>query len=175
MPEIKKWAALLGLLLPSIALTSEQQVSLNQRSVEETHAVNTTFRVSFADMLTPEDAKAISIRAAELINDKGIMAIADFSRRESGFLSKDGYVFCMSMQAVMLSHPLRHQLVGQSLYEYQRYGQPFFKKMVDVVEQDGEGWVEYKWPYPGTSELRMKMSYVVKNDAGFFCGVSAFK
>ena len=173
MPVIKTLAISVSLLLPVVVSATEQPRSFSElKSMPQTAS---TFRVSFADMLTPEDAKLMSRRAAQLINQKGTLGISDFSRTESGFLMKDGYVFCMSMKAVMISHPIRNQLVGQNLYEYQRYGQSFFREMVEVAERDGEGWVEYRWPYPGTTELRLKMSYVVKNEAGFFCGVSAFK
>ena len=173
MPEFKILAICVSLLVPVFSLATEQS-RLNDE-LKLPLQTTTTFKVSFADTLTPEDAKSISIRAAELINQKGRVAIADFSRIDGGFLVKDGYVFCMSMTGVMISHPLRNQLVGQNLYDYQRYGQPFFKHMVEVAEREGEGWVEYRWPYPGTTELRLKMSYVVKNEAGFFCWVSAFK
>lgn len=75
----------------------------------------------------------------------------------------------------MISHPVRPQLVGQNLSTYNRYGQPLFQEMISVAMSSGEGWVEYKWPYPGTNELRQKMSYVVRNEEGFFCAVAAFK
>jgi len=173
MPVIKKLVITAGLLLPIAVYANEQSRSFSE--FKQPPQISNTFRVSFADMLTPDDAKSMSQRAAELINQKGTLGISDFSQIDGGFLMKDGYVFCMSMKAVMISHPIRNQLVGQNLYHYQRYGQPFFKQMVEVAERDGEGWVEYRWPYPGTTELRLKMSYVVKNEAGFFCGVSAFK
>ncbi|MGB1310222.1 MAG: cache domain-containing protein [Leucothrix sp.] len=170
MPLCKQLAISVGLLLPLVTTSATEL-----RPFAESKISTKTFKVSFADTLTPEDAKLMSTRAAALINEKGTLGIADFSRLEAGFLMKDGYVFCMSMRGVMISHPIRNQLIGQNLYDYKRFGQPFFREMVDVAQRDGEGWVEYKWPYPGTSELRLKMSYVVKNEAGFFCGVSAFK
>ena len=173
MPEYKLVAIAVGLLLPCITLKAE-----TKRAAEYDAAVSqkvNLFKVSFADMLTPDEARLMSLRAAKLINSKGTAGIADFSRLGTGFLNKDGYVFCMTMGGVMISHPIRNQLVGQNLSTYKRYGQPFFREMVEAVERSGEGWVEYKWPYPGTTELRIKMSYVVKNDSGFFCGVSAFK
>lgn len=173
MPDFKILAICVGLLTPLVASTAEQPSSFSKQ--EPLAKTVNSFKVSFADMLTPDDAKSMSIRAAKLINQKGTSGVADFSRRDAGFLMKDGYVFCMTMGAVMISHPIRNQLVGQNFYEYERYGEPFFREMVEVVERDGEGWVEYKWPYPGTTQLRLKMSYVVKNEAGFFCGVSAFK
>jgi len=33
----------------------------------------------------------------------------------------------------------------------------------------------FKWPYPGTEEIRQKTSYIATNDEGFFCGVGAYK
>jgi len=134
------------------------------------------FIVRFSDVLTPDDARNMSLRAADLVNEKGRIAVSEFAQRGSGFLQKDGYVFCMSMTGVMLSHPLRSQLVGQNLYDYSRYGSDMFRKMITVAaSDDGEGWVDYKWPYPGTNELRMKKSYVVRNKEGFFCAVTAFE
>jgi len=47
--------------------------------------------------------------------------------------------------------------------------------MIAVAKNPGAGWVDYKWPYPGTDEIRPKTSYVATNDAGFFCGVGAYK
>ncbi|PWQ99453.1 cache domain-containing protein [Leucothrix pacifica] len=133
------------------------------------------FRVSFADTLTPHGAKSISLRAADLINRKGRVAVAEFSRLDGGFLIKDGFVFCMTLDGIMISHPVRPQLIGQNLSAYDRYGETFFQEMIQVALSLGEGWVEYKWPYPGTNELRQKVSYVVRNKEGFFCGVAAFK
>lgn len=154
------------ILLPVATFASDRDLDLPPVNV---------FRVSFSDTLTPHDAKLISLRAADLINEKGRIAIAEFSRLDSEFLHKDGFVFCMTLDGVMISHPLRPRLVGQNLSDYNRYGQPFFQEMIRVALSLGEGWVEYKWPYPGTTELRQKTSYVVKNKEGFFCSVAAFK
>ena len=166
MPVNKIINTCLGVLLSVSALASD-----GHRELPPVNA----FRVSFADTLTPHGAKDISLRAADLINKNGRIAIAEFSRLDGGFLVKDGFVFCMTLDGVMISHPLRPQLVGQNLANYDRYGETFFQEMMQVAHSPGEGWVEYKWPYPGTSELRQKMSYVVRNNEGFFCGVAAFK
>ena len=169
MPVNKLVSTCLGVLLSVTAIAGD-------RPHELPPAATNAFRVSFADTLTPRDAKSISLRAADLINEKGRLGIAEFSRLDGGFLLKDGFVFCMTLQGVMISHPIRPQLIGQNLIAYDRYGELLFQKMIDVAQSSsGEGWVEYKWPYPGTSELRQKMSYVVRNEEGFFCAVPAFK
>ncbi|PID47091.1 MAG: histidine kinase [Proteobacteria bacterium] len=134
------------------------------------------FRVSFADTLTPIDAQRISRRAAALVNEQGrTRALSRFSKLDGGFLEKDGFVFCMTLAGVVVSHPVRPQLVGRNLLDHRRYGQYLFQDMVRVAKNTGEGWVEYNWPYPGTSKLRPKMSYVVRNKEGFLCSVAAFK
>lgn len=166
MPVKKIINTCLGAMLSVTAVASDGHHELTP--------VN-AFRVSFADTLTPHDAQTISMRAADLINEKGRVAIAEFSRLSGGFLVKDGFVFCMTLDGVMISHPLRPQLVGQNLLAYDRYGETLFQEMIQVARSPGHGWVEYKWPYPGTSELRQKMSYIVRNEEGFFCGVAAFK
>lgn len=168
MPTKKKTSLCLGLLISLNSVASD-------RSYDSNPPVN-AFRVSFADTLTPNDARNISLRAAALINQKGrAFAINEFSRLGGGYLVKDGFVFCMTLGGTIISHPVRPRLVGQNLLDYHRYGQYLFQDMIEVARNAGEGWVEYKWPYPGTNELRPKMSYIVRNDEGFLCAVAAFK
>ena len=44
-----------------------------------------------------------------------------------------------------------------------------------VAKESGEGWVDYKWPYPGSEEVKEKASYIMTNNEKFFCGVGAYK
>lgn len=128
------------------------------------------------DMATPDQAKALSQKAkaavAEMGKDK---AFAVFADANGGYQEMDLYVFCMDLDGVMLSHAKKPELVGKNLLEFNKYGDFLFKDMVAVAKGSGEGWVDYKWPYPGSEEIREKTSYIIKNDAGFFCGVGAYK
>jgi signal transduction histidine kinase len=136
-----------------------------------------SFSVFAADeMGTPDEAKAMSEQAATLVNEKGEEAFEAFSAKDGEFLAKDLYVFCMDMEGKMLSHAVKPELVGQNLMEFDKYGDKLFENMIATAESDeGQGWVDYKWPYPGTEEISDKTSYVIKNDKGFFCGVGAYK
>ena len=128
------------------------------------------------DMATPDEAKAMSQKAQAAVNEMGKdAAFAAFADESGDFRTKDLYVFCMDMDGVMLSHPLKPELQGKNLLDFNKYGDELFKNMVATVKDQGEGWVDYKWPYPGTDEVREKTSYVMGNDAGFFCGVGAYK
>ena len=129
-----------------------------------------------ADMATPDEAKALSQKAQAAVNEMGKdKAFAAFAAPDGGFRSKDLYVFCMDMDGVMLSHALKPDLVGKNLFDFNKYGDEPFKKMVATAKTSGEGAVDYKWPYPGTDEIRDKESYVMTNKEGFFCGVGAYK
>ena len=127
-----------------------------------------------ADMGTPDEAKALSQKAQATVNAQGKdKAFAAFASAD--FKPKDLYVFCMDMDGKMLSHPLKPELVGKNLIDFNKYGDSLFKNMIAKVKASGEGWVDYKWPYPGTEEIKAKTSYVMSNKEGFFCGVGAYK
>ena len=128
------------------------------------------------DMATPDEAKAMSQKAQTAVNEMGKdQAFAAFADENGDFRNKDLYVFCMDMEGVMLLHPLKPELQGQNLREFDKYGDKLFQNMIDTVKESGEGWVDYNWPYPGSDEVREKTSYVMRNDEGFFCGVGAYK
>jgi len=129
-----------------------------------------------AEMATPDEAKALSQKAQAAVNTMGReQAFAAFAAADGGFKEKDLYVFCMDMDGVMLSHAVKPELVGKNLIDFNKYGDELFKNMVAAAKTSGEGWVDYKWPYPGTEEIREKTSYVMANKEGFFCGVGAYK
>jgi cytochrome c len=128
------------------------------------------------DMATPEEAKAMSEKAQNAVNELGAEpAFAAFAADDGGFKEKDLYVFCMDMEGVMLSHAVKPELVGKNLLDFNKYGDELFKDMIKVAQESGAGWVDYNWPYPGTDEVKAKTSYVMTNDGGFFCGVGAYK
>jgi len=128
------------------------------------------------DMATPDEAKAVSQKAQAAVNDMGReKAFAAFADPSGGFQEKDLYVFCMDMDGMMLSHAKKPELVGKNLADFNKYGDELFKNMIATAKDSGEGWVDYKWPYPGSEEIKEKTSYVLTNNEGFFCGVGAYK
>jgi hypothetical protein len=142
-------------------------------AVAATAALSGGFALA-ADMGTPDEAKALSKKAQTTVDTQGKdKAFAAFGTAE--FKPKDLYVFCMDMDGKMLAHPLKPELVGKNLIDFNKYGDYLFKDMIAKVKATGEGWVDYKWPYPGTEEIKAKTSYVVANKEGFFCGVGAYK
>ncbi|MBF0454162.1 MAG: cache domain-containing protein [Magnetococcales bacterium] len=128
------------------------------------------------EMATPDEAKAMSMKAMAAINQMGpTHAFAQFSKADGGFLVKDLYVFCMDKKGVMLSHAKKPQLVGKNLLNFNKYGDLLFQDMIKTAATKGHGWVDYRWPYPGSDEVKSKTSYIISHPSGFFCGVGAYK
>jgi len=138
-------------------------------------ALSASLYASAGGMGTPDEAKTLSEKAAALVNQQGEGAFVIFSAEDGGFVTKDLYVFCMDLEGKMLSHAKKPQLVGKNLKDFNKYGDLLFQDMIAVATDPGTGWVDYRWPYPGSEEIKQKTSYIVKNDKGFFCGVGAYK
>lgn len=136
---------------------------------------STSLSVGATAMGTPEEAKALSEKAAAEVNRSGEGAFARFAAEDGGFITKDLYVFCMDLEGKMLSHAKKPHLVGKNLKDFNKYGDLLFQDMIAVATDPGTGWVDYRWPYPGSEEIKQKTSYIIKNDKGFFCGVGAYK
>ncbi len=125
-------------------------------------------------MGTEDEAKAMSEKAAAEVDKNGEKAFETFSKADGGFQDKDLYVFCMDLDGKMLSHAKKPEMVGKNLKDFDKYGDKLFENMINTAKKDGKGWVSYKWPYPGTEELKEKKSYIIKNSKDFFCGVGAY-
>ena len=132
--------------------------------------------VSATNMATPQEAKAMSLKAREAVNALGRdEAFAAFADPKGAFRDRDLYVFCIDMEGVLLSQPIKPELVGKDMFNFNKYGDLLFQDMIAVAQESGAGWVDYRWPHPGTDEIRPKTSYIATNDLGFFCGVGAYK
>ncbi len=127
------------------------------------------------EMATPEEAKALSQKAAAEAKKNQEVAFAAFEEANGPFQEKDLYVFCMDMEGKMVFHAKKPELVGKNLIDFNKYGDTLFKDMIKVAKNDGSGWVNYKWPYPGSEEVREKASWIEAVDDKYFCGVGAYK
>lgn len=64
----------------------------------------------------------------------------------------------------MIMHPYRPQLNGQSLRDYtDQEGKKFFVEIVELVQETGQGYINYKWQWKDDSLMVVpKLSYVKK-------------
>ena len=70
------------------------------------------------------------------------------------------YFFVFDLQPVMLMHPVKPELVGTDIGTLKdSNGIAMWKAMAELVRQQGQGYVEYLWPKPGSSLPVDKVSY----------------
>jgi methyl-accepting chemotaxis protein len=71
------------------------------------------------------------------------------------------YFWVNDLEPRMLMHPVKPQLEGQPLADFQDpNGVHLFLRMVEVVRRSGAGFVDYQWARPGSDRPVDKLSYV---------------
>ena len=71
------------------------------------------------------------------------------------------YFWINDMAPTMIMHPIKPELDGKDLSGFtDPNGKRLFMAFVDVARADGEGFVDYMWPMPGSDQPVPKLSYV---------------
>ncbi len=75
--------------------------------------------------------------------------------------NKNEYFWINDLEPRMILHPIKPELNGKSLKESKDpNGKYLFVEMVKVAKKNGEGFVSYQWPKPGSTKPVDKTSYV---------------
>ena len=132
---------------------------------------------SVAHAATPEEAKAFSERAAAYIMQVGeAKAFADFTRPRRR-LRRRANSMCSAMTATASTRrTARNPLfVGKNLLHIKDPdGKEANFEIVKTGFEQGQGWVDFKWPNPMTKKIQQKSAYVIRtNDV--VCGVGYYK
>lgn len=107
----------------------------------------------------------MSKQAAEMILQDKDAALAEISKKDGKFVWKDSYVFVMDLKGKMLAHPMMPGLMKmKSLLgtpdKNPKEPKMLFVDFVVMAGTQGEGWVEYMWPKPGSTEPSVKETYI---------------
>lgn len=145
-------AALLGLLLVLGLSISRLDTELRDGIADGTRK---TTEVAFSIMEyyhAQERSGAMSRTAAQqaAMDSIGGLRYAD-----------DNYFWINDMHPRMIMHPFKPELNGTDISQNaDPNGVRLFSEMVEVVEANGEGFVDYSWPRPGAEEPQPKISFV---------------
>ena len=64
-------------------------------------------------------------------------------------------------EAVCRAHGIRTELIGKNMWSLRTpTGRLLFHEIVEIVENKGEGWIEYDWLNPFSDSLETKRSFV---------------
>jgi len=125
------------------------------------------------DRATPDDAKAMAIKAAQYLKEAGPdTAFAAFNAKDGSWHDRDLYVFVNDASSKTLAHGGNQALVGKTLATLKDVeGKAFMQEIAAV--QDA-GWVDYKWQNPVSKVIEAKVTYVVRVGQ-YSLGVGAYK
>lgn len=103
-------------------------------------------------------------------------AIALLERSRYGEGEKE-YFWVLNRDHEIIMHPYRPELEGSNLAGYQdQQGNYLFQRMVDIVEEEGGGYLTYMWQFHNDPEaIKEKLSYVeVFPDWGWIVGTGIY-
>ncbi len=125
---------------------------------------------------TPEEARAFSERAAAYIKEVGEeRAFADFTRPDGGFVQGELYVFCYDRDGINKAHGGNPLFVGKNLLHIKDPdGKEANFEIVKTGFEQGQGWVDFKWPNPVTKKIQRKSAYVIRTN-NVVCGVGYYR
>lgn len=101
------------------------------------------------------------------IETQGRAAFKQFYDPAGPFIAKSAYIFVYDFNGVNLVLPPFRNLEGRNLLDLKdTHGKPYLREALQVVKEQGSGWIEYMWPKPGESISTQKSSYVSKAKLG---------
>jgi signal transduction histidine kinase len=147
------------LLLAGVCAVMAQDDPAAALAAESAEYCNSTAK----DANTSPDVITAKVAVAcALLEKEGAAAFPKFQGKDSEFLYEGTYMWIHSLDdGTMLMHPMKYKLNGKIIVSLKdKKGKRFFSTMNKFVKADGEAWVEYYWPKPGTDEIVRKISYV---------------
>jgi signal transduction histidine kinase len=131
---------------------------------------------------TAEDAARASTKDAESLVHKAVAyvakvgpekAIAAFNDPAGPFTYLDLYVLAMDREGKILAHGRNQKLVGRNDTNTKDAtgNYPFARRMKEIGNDPGKGWLEYKFENPQTKKVETKVAYIERTgDMIIICG-----
>jgi signal transduction histidine kinase len=125
-----------------------------------------------AGQATPDEAKAMAIKAAAFLQENGPeKAFAAFDAKDGVWHDRDLYVIVQDSKGVMVAHGTNPALIGRSVLNLKDVeGKPFNQETQAVTDT---GWVNFKWQNPLTKAVEAKTQYIVRV-GDYLVGVGAY-
>jgi cytochrome c len=104
--------------------------------------------------------KALVEKGVALVKDKGKeAALREINKLKGPFVKGEIFLFAVSLKNEDLGGGAKssHLVRGKDLS-----GLPFIRKMTKIAKEKGSGWIEYKWPKPGSETPTLKRTYFMR-------------
>jgi methyl-accepting chemotaxis protein len=136
--------------------------ALQDRAVALLESVS-AFRLGEREHGTEQEAMELVQQGCQFLASQGRQALLDdVNRLDFGrFVHRDLYLLVLGLQdGIFTAHGNNPGRLGTGPQVKDIDGKHFAREMVRVAREQGEGWVEYKWVHPVTSQVSVKNAYV---------------
>ena len=157
---MKLWTVILVLALALVACQPKAEPA--QEPAEQTEPADTLTTEETAVMALVENAVASMLQDGQ--TEEGRKDVfARFEDPEGAFVQGDYYLFVYNLEGTVIAHEAQPELIGRNLLEKtDANGVKMIAEMVRIAQEQGSGWVDYLWPFPGTGEVMPKRAYVAR-------------
>ncbi len=139
-----------GAVLAAIQLNTLRDTMMEDRKAQLRNIVEAAVSV-LGDYAAKEKSGAMTRQAAEEAAKAAIGGMI--------YGQKD-YLYVLDLKGDMVMHPITKNVIGQNrLAIKDKAGKLFNKEMVDSATRNGEAFVDYLWPRPGSEIPVEKLSY----------------
>jgi cytochrome c len=115
-----------------------------------------------AERGSPEEAKALAVKAATLFDSQGDTALDAFNAAKASFVDRDLYITVIDMQGVVrASSGPSAALIGKNTMDAEDPdGKKFVQEFFAVTAGEShEGWLTYKYVDPITKKIAQKKTF----------------
>src|SRR5579859_2219754 len=136
-------------------------------------ALGLSWATAFAgDRATPDEAKALTEKAAAYLKDNGFdKACPVFHAKDGGFQDRDLYVTVQDNKGNMACHGTTAALEGKSMLPLKDVDSKAFNVEIQAIKDTG--WVEFKWINPVSKQVEPKKTYQIRV-GDYLVGVGAY-
>ncbi|MGD0430757.1 MAG: cache domain-containing protein [Acetobacteraceae bacterium] len=122
---------------------------------------------------TPEEAKAMAIKAAQYLRESGpAAAFAAFDAKDGPWHDRDLWVFVWNTDGKCMFSGATPALIGKTMIDLaDADGTPMVRNFIAVNDA---GWTDFKWMDPTTHKISGKTAYIVAV-GNMRVGVGAYK
>lgn len=116
-----------------------------------------------------QSAKSLAVEAAKFGLENDVLTLAKRINR-GDFVTNNSYVFMLDTAGVILAHPNRKDIIGSNSALEKKY----IKRIISIINQYGEGWIEYHFPNPKTGKDTAKLSYIIQTSPTTLVGAGVY-
>jgi len=109
-----------------------------------------------------------AIALYETAGEKAVLA--EIENPRGRFVLDDRCVFALDINGTLLAHPLESEMKGKVLIDLKDSdGKAFLRRIIDISNNRGYGFVDYKWPHPESGKELSRTVFFEKVDRIIFC------